>query len=132
MPGSFTKGLARYSIGMTGTAAQLKTTSDALVMKSSGDYNAYSNRMNAINDVGTSGINYFSPEEMSSVDRDYAYFFARDKDRELTLFQIEKNTGKEKARYLFDDKSPVYKVNYVNNKLYYTNGATLKIYELEK
>ena len=132
MPGSFTKGLTRLGIGVAGTALVTKSTANFVVKRDVGSYDSYQRKMNTIDDLGAAGINYYVPEEVSNIDNKYAYFFARDEGKELTLFQIEKNSGTEKARYVFDDKSPIYSVDYLNGKLYYMNGTTLKIYDLEQ
>lgn len=132
LPGAFTNELTRIGIGISGAAMMASTTSNYVVKSGPDGFQNYQNKMNTIDELGASGINYFIPEEISSVDNNFAYFFSRDDDKKLALIQIEKNTGEEKARYLFDDKSPVYSVDYLNGKLYYINDTTLKIFELDQ
>jgi len=130
LPGSFGKGMARLGIGLVSTAGAVASTNN-YVTNNNASINSYNSQMDGINAVGGSGLNYFTPDEISSDDERYAYFFGRDDDKKLSLFQIEKATGEEKARYEFNDVSPVYEVDYRYNQLYYTNKAELKIYELD-
>ena len=47
------------------------------------------------------------------------------------FFFFDKNEGKEKAHYLFDDKTPVCEIDYVSGQMYFMNGKTLKIFKLK-
>jgi hypothetical protein len=67
---------------------------------------------------------------MARIDNTYAFFFSRDDDGHLALFQIKKDDGTETARYKFDDKTPSYEIDYTNGQLYYMNGKMLKIFKL--
>ena len=132
MPGSFTKGLARVGIGLVGATAMLASAGDFSVGKNAGDYEKFDQRVNTAGTTSDMGISYFTLEERSQVKNKYAYFFGRDDDRELSLFQIEKNNGEEIERYIFDDKSPLYETDAIYSKLYYVNDGQLDIYELQK
>ena len=133
MPGSFTRGLARFGVGLATLGAATSNSRNYVVGKDAGDFDKFESRMNASGAASETSRNFFTLEERSSVQNRFAYFFGRDDDRELSLFQIEKNTGEEFERYIFEDKTPIYETDMVFSQLYYiTDDKKLKVYELKQ
>jgi hypothetical protein len=92
----------------------------------------YNNRMDAMNSAGDVGMGYATNRQVTGrVDDDFAFFFARDGKEGLTLFKVDKNTGDEVSKFRFDDKTPLYEIDYRSNRLYYAANGKFKIYELQ-
>ena len=65
------------------------------------------------------------------IDDQYAFFFARDGKEGATLFKVEKNSGKEVNKFRFDDLTPLYEIDYVNNRLYYQAKKKFMVFKLK-
>ena len=66
--------------------------------------------------------------------RDFAYYFTKRKDGEgeknKLLICVNKDTGEEVDRLIFDDVRPLYKVDEFERKVYYGNKSSLKVFQL--
>ena len=63
---------------------------------------------------------------------EHAYFFSRNKDKELVLYKVEKRSGETVKEFLFSSKEtmPIYKVDNFNKKIYYIEKSQLQIFNL--
>ncbi|MTB51213.1 PQQ-binding-like beta-propeller repeat protein [Lewinella sp. W8] len=92
----------------------------------------WGDRMDAMSSAGDVGMGYATDRQVNGrVDDDFAFFFARDGKEGLTLFKVDKNTGEEVNKFRFDDKTPLYEVDYRSNRLYYAANGKFKIYKLQ-
>lgn len=65
--------------------------------------------------------------------RDFAYFFTKDKKAdEKVLIKLNKDTGEEVDKLIFDDARPLYKVDEVEDFILYANKKTVKAFERKK
>ncbi len=65
--------------------------------------------------------------------QDFAYFFTKDKKSgEKVLVQVNKDTGAEMDKFIFNDARPVYKVDPVENRVVYADKKTLLVFEPKK
>jgi len=127
----------RFMVGFAGGLADVSYVTGvmgylpAYVVGDAATMGAYENRMITTAAVGTIMSNVNTRSTLARIDKQYAFFFSRDDDRNLSLFQVNKEDGTETAHYKFDDKTPSYEIDYTNGQLYYMNGKMLKIYKLK-
>ena len=127
--------LTGLATSVAGTAYGVSQTGNMLTKTAGGDasaYTTYRNRMNTMGDAADVGFAASERQINGRVDDDYAFFFARDKKEGATLFKVDKNTGEEVAKYRFDDLTPLYEIDYQNNRLYYQAKKQFKVFELEQ
>lgn len=65
--------------------------------------------------------------------RDFAYYFTSEKDSENSLkllIKLNKDTGEEADKLIFDDARPLYQVDEIQRRAYYANKTTLKVFNL--
>jgi outer membrane protein assembly factor BamB len=75
--------------------------------------------------IPTSRVNAFKQS------RDFAYFFTSDKkEDQIFLVKVNKDTGAETDKFLFDDPRPVYQVDEYTNRLFYLSKGTLKVFNM--
>lgn len=118
-------GGAAYTVDQSSKMVQSSVNGDAAAVSK------YNQRMNTANDAYTVGDGVNDRQITGRVDNEFAYFFSRDGKDGLTLFKVDKNNGEEISKFRFDDKTPLYEIDYKNNRLYYQADKMLKIYELE-
>lgn len=111
------------TMAVNSTANQLSSNAG-----SAAAYNAKMDALSTASDIGY-GANDGGP--IGRVDQQFAFFFGRDKKDGLTLFKVDKNTGEEVNKFRFDDQTPLYEIDYINNKLYYQADREFRIYDLE-
>lgn len=105
-------------------------TSNAMVSNKPNSMDAYNNKMDAVNGASEATSGLYTRKRIGKVGEDYAYFFSKNDDKDLVLFKVDKNTGKEVKQYPFEDKTPIYEVDDWNNKLYYLLDDQLKVFKL--
>ncbi len=75
----------------------------------------------------------FTPAERHhafSQTHDFAYFFTKDKAADAkVLIKVNKDSGEEVDKLIFDDARPLYKVDEVEDFVLYANKKTLKAFE---
>ncbi|MEY4903177.1 MAG: hypothetical protein RLZZ292_992 [Bacteroidota bacterium] len=65
--------------------------------------------------------------------RDFAYFFTKDKKAdEKVLIKLNKDTGAEVDKLIFNDARPVYKVDEIEDRVLYSNKKQLMVFEPKK
>ncbi len=65
--------------------------------------------------------------------RDFAYYFTKEKagdDSEKMLIQVNKDSGDETDKLIFDNARPLYQVDEVQKRVYYANKSTLKVFNM--
>ena len=129
-PGAFGRTMAGIGIAGVTSATQLATTGNYIVGNET-DMASYERKMDASNNTADIAWGASQKKGTKRADKDYAYFFSKNEEGNLALFQIRKSDGEEAAHYMFDDKTPTYELDYSNGYLYYMNGTTLKIYKLK-
>jgi outer membrane protein assembly factor BamB len=115
---------ARLSTAAGGTAAVISNDPAA--------YAKYESRMNAI-DAGSDLASAATKRRaVGQLHAEHAYFFSRNKDKELVLYKVEKRSGETVKEFLFSSKEtmPIYKVDNFNKKIYYIEKSQLQIFNL--
>ncbi|MEO6133420.1 MAG: PQQ-binding-like beta-propeller repeat protein [Saprospiraceae bacterium] len=133
-PGSFGRGLLGFATAagtLAGWGSGLVGAGQSMMVGSQEDYNKYVRRMDISEDAGNAAFFFQKRGTMAQIDKEYAFFFSKDEGKNLALFQIRKQDAAQIARYQFDDKTPIYEIDYVNGNLYYMNGKSLKIFRLK-
>jgi len=95
-------------------------------------YAKYESRMNAI-DAGSDLASAATKRRaVGQLHAEHAYFFSRNKDKELVLYKVEKRSGETVKEFLFSSKEtmPIYKVDNFNKKIYYIEKSQLQIFNL--
>lgn len=65
--------------------------------------------------------------------RDFAYFFTKDKKAdEKVLIKLNKDTGVEVDKLIFNDARPVYKVDEIEDRVLYSNKKQLMVFDPKK
>lgn len=126
----FLKGVASYA-ALAG--AQVKNGlagSSAVVTNDEGALNRYEARQNALESADGVVGDMVKRRRVGRVEEQYAYFFARNDDKQLVLFKLDKDTGEEVKQYPFSDTQPVYEVDSASGQLYYAVDDQLKIFAL--
>ncbi len=59
--------------------------------------------------------------------RDFAWYFTKDKSGNV-LVKINKDTGEETDRLIFDDARPIYQVDEIQRRVYYAGNNVLKVF----
>jgi hypothetical protein len=67
--------------------------------------------------------------EAFSQSSDFAYYFAAEKGQSV-LVKVNKNTGAEADKLLFDNARPLYRVDEIQRRIYYANKGVLKVFNL--
>ena len=65
--------------------------------------------------------------------RDFAYYFTKEKDGKTSnklLICVNKDSGEEVDKLIFDDARPNYKVDEIERRVYYGNKSKLKVFQL--
>lgn len=65
--------------------------------------------------------------------RDFAYYFASEKDAEngkRLLIKVNKDSGEEVDKLIFDDARPLYQIDEIQRKVYYANNTLLKVFNI--
>lgn len=65
--------------------------------------------------------------------QDFAYYFTKEKDGDEAnkiLVCVNKDSGDEVDKLIFDDANPMYKVDEIENRVYYGNKSKLKVFQL--
>ena len=134
-PGAFGRTMANIGIGTAyvygATAAGNRAAEDYIIGGDEQAMQRYEDRMETATESANAASTFVEGPETRRDDREFAYFFSKSDNGNLALFQIRKADGSEAASYKFNDKTPVYEVDYRNERLYYLAGNTLKIYELK-
>lgn len=75
----------------------------------------------------------YNPNRLNSFSQtnDYAFYFTKDKEGNKFLVQVEKNTGKEIDRLLFQNNAPKYTVDDFENRVFYINKNNLDIFNIK-
>lgn len=63
--------------------------------------------------------------------RDHAFYFTSEKngdDAQKMLIKVNKDTGVEVDKLIFDDARPLYQIDEIQKKVYYANKSTLKVF----
>ena len=129
----------RFLVGAAtavGSTAYAVSESNRMVTNTArtGDASAvdsYQNRMEALNNASEVGMGVATNRQINGeVANDFAFFFSRDGSEGLTLFKIDKHTGEEVSKYRFDDRTPLYEIDYLNNRIYYQANLKFKVYRL--
>ena len=134
IPGAFGRGLTNALVGTAVTASALTSVygiNRAYVVGSASDYQSYSKQLDATNIMADVYTQNRVRSTAPTIDKDYAFFFSKDKNDKLVLFQVKKENGEETATYEFDDKTPIYELDYVNGHIYYMNGKSMKVFQLK-
>src|SRR5688572_9149223 len=134
IPGAFGRdllGLATAAGFVAASGVGTKGQMQAYVVGDEAAMKKYDNRLMASQVGAGAATSLQKRSTLGRIDNEYAFFFSKDDNGNLVLYQILKQDGSETARYKFDDKTPVYEVDYTNGQLYYMNGKTLKIFKLK-
>jgi len=59
--------------------------------------------------------------------RDFAWYFTKDKSANV-LVKVNKDTGAEVDKLIFDDARPVYQVDEIQRRVYYASNNVLKVF----
>lgn len=59
--------------------------------------------------------------------RDFAWYFTKDKSGNV-LIKVNKDTGEETDRLIFDDARPIYQVDEIQRRVYYASNNVLKVF----
>ncbi|MEM7575312.1 MAG: PQQ-binding-like beta-propeller repeat protein [Bacteroidota bacterium] len=124
---------AATAVGSTAYAVSesQRMVTNTAVNGDAGAIDRYQNRMNTLNEVSGAGVDYSTDRQINGqVDAAFAFFFSRDGSEGLTLFKIDKNTGEEVSKFRFDDRTPLYEIDYLNNRIYYQADLKFKVYRL--
>ncbi|MBK7937761.1 MAG: PQQ-binding-like beta-propeller repeat protein [Lewinellaceae bacterium] len=65
--------------------------------------------------------------------RDFAYYFTKEKsgdDAEKMLIEVNKDSGEETDKLIFDNARPLYQVDEIEKRVYYANKSTLKVFNM--
>jgi len=75
----------------------------------------------------------YNPNRLSSFSQtnDHAFYFTKDKEGNKFLVQVEKNTGKEIDRLLFQSNTPKYTVDDFEKRVFYINKNNLEIFNIK-
>jgi len=133
-PAAFGRTMVDLAVLAGATAYTVDQNSKMIKGVSSGDSGAidrYNSRMNTASEVYSVSEDATERKTTGRVDEQYAFFFSRDGKDGLTLFKVDKNNGDEVSKFRFDDRTPLYEIDYDNNRLYYQANNMLKIYRLE-
>ncbi len=135
-------GIAEVAVGVAGLtnamSGTVKSGGASLGMVPPGSGNTELRRANrqigaanAMND-----INSMMPParfEAFKQTRDFAYFFTKDKsgdEAEKMLIKVNKDTGAEADKLIFDNARPLYQVDEVQKRVYYANKGVLKVFNM--
>lgn len=132
-PAALERGLANLvmSAATISYFAGVGGASAAYIVGDGAAFASYQTRLAASEMAGNAAYDLKPRRAMARIDENNAFFFSRNDDGNLALFQVDKNDGEEKAHYKFDDKTPVYEIDYVTGQMYYVNGKTVKIFKLK-
>jgi len=61
--------------------------------------------------------------------RNFAWYFAKLSGKN-TLVKVQKDTGEETDKLIFDDARPIYQVDEIQKRVYYGNGEVLKVFNM--
>lgn len=65
--------------------------------------------------------------------RDFAYYFTKEKsgdDTEKILVKVNKDTGAEEDKLIFDNARPLYQVDEIQKRVYYADKNALKVFNM--
>jgi hypothetical protein len=132
-PAALERGLANLvmSAAVISYVTGLPGAGTAYIVGDGAAFASYQTRLAASEMAGNAAYDLKPRRAMARIDENNAFFFSRNDDGNLALFQVDKNDGEEKAHYKFDDKTPVYEIDYVTGQMYYVNGKTVKIFKLK-
>jgi hypothetical protein len=134
-PGEFGRDLlgAATAVGFSAVyVAGAMGAGEAMVVGNQEDYDKYAQRMSVTENAGNAAFSMQKRSTNARLDKDYVFFFSKNDAGNLVLFQVRKADGEEVEQYLFDDKTPIYELDYGNGNLYYLNGKALKVFKLKQ
>lgn len=133
-PGSLGRGLGRIALGAATTAVAVggavNATEQAIVSGDGSSIDRYNERMDTYGGTLDAANTAAARKDKSARTKQYAYFFSKNDDKDLVLFQVLKSTGESVGEYKFSDKTPKYKVDEENGYLYYGVDKKLQIFNL--
>lgn len=126
----FLKGVVSYTAL---AAAQTRNGINGLgaaVTNDESSFERYEARQSALEDAEGVVGEMVKHRRIGRVEEEFAYFFARNDDKDLVLFKVDKDNGEEVKQYPFADTKPVYEVDSASRQLYYAVDDQLKIFAL--
>ena len=130
--GSIFSDLAVAAIGTAGVVNSMSGAGQAFVPGRSAQANRNMSRGNTMMDMAN-----YAPERRRNFmtgTSDYIYFFTKEKsnDEKLRLLiKVDKDSGEETDKLIFDNTTPIYEIDEVDQKVYYGSSNTLKVFEMK-
>ena len=121
--GSVVAGLAGSSVTMTDAQGN--------VVGQAGLFTTYDNSQNLV--ASSEGLDVassqFNRNDSSKNSKDILFYFTDEGgESNRVLVAVSKDQGKEIEKFKFNNSNPVYEVDTIDNKVYYGDGSTLKIF----
>jgi outer membrane protein assembly factor BamB len=118
------KGAGNLMVGMVGGSESMAQEGDKQIRKADRQM-SNAQTMAAVAD-------FIPPARHSafSQTRDFGYFFTKDKKSgEKVLVKLNKDTGEEVDKLIFNDARPVYKADDIENRVFYVDKKQIQVFE---